>query len=103
MDLFMTPGFYGVIAVDGTEVIGFAMGHLETWDRGKHFYLQEMCVAPARQRGGIGTTIIQTICDDLAAMHVEKIYLLTSRDTPAADFYEKCGFYVSQKMVMMGK
>ena len=102
-DLFHTPGFYGVIAVEGREAAGFAMGHVEQWDRGQHFYLQEMCVAPPSQRRGIGTALMQTLCYDLMAMQVEKIYLLTARASAAESFYKKHGFYVSQKMVMMGR
>ncbi len=102
-DLLNTPGFYGVLAINETEVIGFAAGYVEQWDRARHFYLKEMCVVPHHQRQGIGTAIMQAIGTDLAAVGVEKIYLLTSRASSAEDFYRKCGFYVSQKMVMMGK
>ncbi len=102
-DLFRTPGFYGLLAVDGTEVVGFAMGHTEQWDRAQHFYLGEMCVVPHRQLGGIGSRIMQALCNDLAAAQVERIYLLTAHSSPAESFYKKQGFYVSQKMVMMGK
>ena len=102
-DLLHTPGFYGVIAIDATEMVGFAAGYTEHWARTQHFYLKELCVAPQHQRQGIGTTLLQTICTELAARGVERISLLTSRVSPAEDFYRKRGFYVSQKMVMMGK
>ena len=103
MDLHNTPGFYGVMAVDAPEVVGFAAGSVEQWDRAKHFYLKEMCVAPHRQRQYIGTTIMQALCSELATVGVERIYLLTACDSPAEHFYRKSGFYVSQKMIMMGK
>ncbi len=102
-DLSNTPGFYGLMAVDGTEVVGSAMGHTEQWDRGQHFYLKEMCVVPHRQHSGIGSMIMQALCDDLGAMQVERIYLLTAHSSPAESFYRTQGFHVSQKMVMMGK
>ncbi len=102
-DLFKTPEFFGLLAADGTEVVGFAMGHSEHWDRGFHFYLKEMCVVPHRQQSGIGSMLMQALCGDLEARQVEKIYLLTARGGPAERFYTKQGFYVSQKLVMMGK
>ncbi len=34
---------------------------------------------------------------------VGKVYLLTARDGPAQAFYAKCGFYVSPRMVLMGR
>ena len=101
-DLFNTPGFYGVIAVEDRDAVGFAMGHVEQWDRGQHFYLKEMCVVPQGQRSGIGTALMETLCRELVARQVAKIYLLTARGSAAESFYKKRGFYVSQKMVMMG-
>ncbi len=102
-ELFNTPGFYGVSAADDTALLGFAMGYVEQWDRGKHFYLKEMCVTPERQRSGIGTVLIQVLCRDLVSMQIERLYLLTARESPAAQFYQRNGFYVSQRMVMMGR
>jgi aminoglycoside 6'-N-acetyltransferase I len=106
------PGFYGVIAYEdeaegspGTSerVLGFAMGYTERWKQRRHFYLKEMCVVPDRQRSGIGTAILEALCQGLAAMGVEAIYLLTLRDSPAAVFYEKSGFHISPRMIRMGK
>jgi hypothetical protein len=37
------------------------------------------------------------------AMDVEAIYLLTAREGPAQGFYEKLGFDVNPKMVLMDK
>jgi ribosomal protein S18 acetylase RimI-like enzyme len=103
-EMYHTPGSYGVIAIDENEVLGFALGYAEQWRRGKkHFYLKEMCVLPSHQRRGIGTAIIKTLCRDLAATGAEAIYLLTARDSPAQTFYERLGFHVNAKMIMMGK
>ena len=103
-EMYRTPGSYGVIASEDNEVLGFAMGCAEQWRRGKkHFYLKEMCVLPDRQRRGIGTEIVETLCRNLTEMGIEAIYLLTARDSPAQAFYEKLGFHVNAKMIMLGK
>jgi aminoglycoside 6'-N-acetyltransferase I len=111
-ELYRTPGFYGVIACTGEEmvppadreqVLGFVMGHTEQWKRARHFYLTEMCVMRHRQRRGVGTAIMGALCRDLAEMDVEAMYLLTLRDGPAEAFYERCGFNINPKMVLMGK
>lgn len=103
-EMYRTPGSYGVIAIEENEVLGFAMGYAEQWRRGKkHFYLKEMCVLPGRQRSGIGTEIVETLRRELMEMGVEAIYLLTARESPAQAFYEKLGFHVNAKMIMMGK
>lgn len=102
-DCHHTPGFYGLVATVGDEVIGFAIGYIEQWDKGRHFYLKEMCVAPEQQRLGIGTALMSALETNLRDQHVEKLYLHTARDTQAQAFYEKQGFYVSPKMIMMAK
>lgn len=102
-DSYATPGFYGIIAVDGSKALGFALGYSETWYAGKNFYLKEMCVQSDKQRSGIGTEILDVLCRDLDKKGVDMIYLLTMRDSPAAAFYEKYEFSYSTSMSMMLK
>jgi aminoglycoside 6'-N-acetyltransferase I len=103
-EMYHTPGFHGVLAASGDEVLGFAMGYTEQWQRGKrHFYLQEICVLAEHRRLGVGTGLVHVLCRDLMTMDVEAIYLLTAREGPAQAFYEKLGFDVNPKMIVMGK
>lgn len=103
-EIVHTPGFHGVLAASADKTLGFAMGYTEQWRRGKkHYYLKEMCVLPSHQRSGIGTGIMQTLCNNLAKLDVEAIYLLTAREGPAQAFYKQLGFDVNPKMIMMGK
>ena len=101
-----TPGFFGIVAASKTEeanLLGFALGYTEQWNRQKHYYLKEMCVHPDVQHQGVGSAIMQVLEEAVAAQQVSKIYLLTARASSAEAFYQKCGFYVSTKMIMMGK
>ncbi len=102
-DIYNTPGAYGVVALDVAEIIGFALGYVEQWNQQKHFYLKEMCVYAPQQRSGIGTAMMDVLERQLAQRGVRKIYLLTARESGAEAFYRTCGFYVSPKMIMMGK
>jgi aminoglycoside 6'-N-acetyltransferase I len=103
-EMYKTPGFHGVLAASDNKLLGFAMGHTEQWQRGKkHFYLQEMCVLPGYQRRGVGSGLVQTLCDVLARMDVETVYLLTARASAVQAFYEKLGLQANAKMIMMGK
>ncbi len=102
-DCYHTPGFYGLIAGRDGKAVGFAIGYVEQWDTDKHFYLKEMCVAAQQQRLGIGTALVEALEQDLRNQGVKKLYLHTSRDAYAQSFYEKRGFYVSSKMIMMAK
>lgn len=102
-DCYRTPGFYGLIVRIENEVVGFAMGNTERWDKTKHFYLKEMCVASDHQRRGVGTELMNALERELKNQGVGRIYLHTARDSPAQGFYDKQGFYVSAKMIMMSK
>jgi ribosomal protein S18 acetylase RimI-like enzyme len=102
-DCFHTPGFFGLVATIDSEVVGFAIGFMEQWEKSRQFYLKEMCVAPEQQRLGIGTALMSALEKSLKHQNIEKLYLHTARDTHAQVFYEKRGFYVSSKMIMMAK
>jgi ribosomal protein S18 acetylase RimI-like enzyme len=97
-----TPGFEGLKVLSGDRMTGFLMGYIESFDAGGDFYLKEMCVLPDMQRRGIGTALLDQLKARLIEKGAEKLYLLTARDGPAAQFYEKNGFYTSDKMIMMG-
>ena len=102
-DCYQTPGFYGLIVKIGDVIIGFAVGYIEQWDKSKNFYLKEICVVSEQQRCGIGKALMSALEENLKNEGVEKLYLHTARDTFAQSFYEKQGFYVSAKMIMMLK
>jgi aminoglycoside 6'-N-acetyltransferase I len=102
-DCFNTPGAYGVVAIVEDEVCGFAIGVVEQYDQNENFYLKEICVDLTKQRSGVGTKIMDKLYHNLVSKGVSMIYLLTIRDSPAAVFYEKCGFLNSSKMIMMSK
>jgi aminoglycoside 6'-N-acetyltransferase I len=101
-ECFRTPGFSGLIGREGNAIC-FALGYVETWESSKHFFLKEMCVARDHQRSGVGSELITELEKDLISKGIRKIYLLTARDGSAESFYRKNGFYVSPKMIMMGK
>ena len=54
-----TPGFDGLLARDDAGlVLAFAVGYAETYGAERHFFLKEMCVAPERQRTGVGSALL---------------------------------------------
>ena len=102
-DLRNTPRTSGVVAEVENRTVGFALGHTEQRDRGLHFYLSEMCVLPEYQGKGVGRALLNGLEADLKARGVAKLYLLTARGGAAERFYQACGFYSSDRMVMLGK
>lgn len=98
-----TPGYLGLGLHCGPDLVGFVLGYCESFLDGQHFYIKEMCVRADRQRQGLGTALMEALQTRLVGLDIKKIYLLTARHTPAAAFYSKQGFYVSDKMILMGK
>jgi ribosomal protein S18 acetylase RimI-like enzyme len=114
-EIHRTPGAFGLTAHaggddadddadddDGTPD-GFVAGYAEQWGDARHFYVKEMCVGTDRQRRGVGSALMAALTDALKRRGVTKVYLLTARGGPAQAFYARCGFYTSEKMVLMGK
>ena len=121
-DCFGTPGFQGWVGEaagkgggsddDGSDDDGsggggsltaLALGDREPYNGQSHYFLKEMCVAPAWQRRGVGRALVDRLTADLAAAGVHRVYLLTARDGVAEAFYRSCGFYVSPRMIMMSR
>lgn len=95
-----TPGSLGFVYLEN-GVKAFVAGHREQDADSVVFYLGVLCVAPALQRRGIGSGLMQHLKATLTEMGIRSIYLLTSRDTPAEAFYKRNGYRISEEDVMM--
>lgn len=102
-DLRDTPRSLGVVAEVEGSVVGFVLGHTEQRDAGAQFYLAEMCVLPESRGQGVGRRLLARLEAVLSAQGVGKVYLLSARGGAAEAFYHACGFYTSEKMIMLGK
>ena len=102
-DCATTPNFLGLVAEDDSGIAALAFGYWQRYQEERHFYLLEFCVANDRQGEGIGTRLMEDLHARLQAGGIQRIYTLTARDTPARGFYEKAGFYVSPKMILMAR
>ena len=102
-DCMQTPGFLGLIAEDGAEIVALAFGYSQQYQGERHYHLLEFCTAADRQGEGIGTALLEELHSRLRAEGIARIYTLTARDAPVQDFYRKRGFYLSPKMVLMAR
>jgi GNAT superfamily N-acetyltransferase len=80
------------VAVDRQDVVvGFAI----TREVDDTIYLQEMDVAPAHGRRGLGAALVKIVCDWAKIQGYGAIWLSTFRDLPwNAPFYAKLGFQI---------
>ena len=95
------PGSLGFVALLDGEVVGLALGGLWQEAEGRLFYLYEMCVKPEEQGTGVGGSLLGRLSEELESVGVEKIFLLTARDTPAEAFYERHGFRRDSRVTAM--
>jgi ribosomal protein S18 acetylase RimI-like enzyme len=80
------------VAVDDVgSIIGFAVA----WVVDGEGHLDELAVAPAYGRRGVGRALVDRVVAWTAAQGLESITLTTFRDVPwNAPYYEKLGFHV---------
>ncbi|SDW36960.1 GNAT family N-acetyltransferase [Paenibacillus sp. PDC88] len=102
-DFTNTPGFIGVVAVDGEEIIGFIFGATKHWWSGKEFFINEMCVSVQKQKSGVGSALMRFLIEKLESDEVGNITLLTDRGIPAEAFYKKIGFAEIDRLVFLNK
>ncbi|MBX9257010.1 GNAT family N-acetyltransferase [Desmonostoc muscorum CCALA 125] len=101
-EIMNTPGFVGFVFKQD-ELLGFLAGYCKQGQKGKNFYLEEICVRPHKQRQGIGTKLLNKLVDTLTAIEVNRVYLLTNNDGQAEAFYKKHGYQRKQEMIFMTK
>lgn len=103
MDFTNTPGFIGVVAVEGEEVIGFVLGVRKQWWSGEEFFINELCVTIEKQKTGVGSSLMNFLMQTLESSGISNITLLTDRGAPAEAFYKKFGFTEIDRLVFMNK
>lgn len=100
-DALHTPGALGLLLWDDDGLVAGLIGHQEHWFDGSSFFLQEMFVHPERQRRGYGSQMMDHLKHVLRTQGVGHIFLTTTREGVAPDFYARHGFRASDRMVLM--
>jgi GNAT superfamily N-acetyltransferase len=81
----------------------FAAGVAESHDDGADFCVKELCVRDEHQRQGLGAAMLAELQRVLAANRVQRLYMLTPSEGPAADFCRKNGFCTNGEAIMVRK
>lgn len=85
------PVFYCLVAVDGVEVIGFALYYISysTW-KGKCVYLEDFLVTEAWRRKGVGKMLFDAVHQQAILMNAKRFeWQVLDWNTPAINFYKK--------------
>lgn len=100
-DFFEQKKFIGYVYEENNEIIGCIFALCKISGSKKEIYVNEMAVLPDRQGHGIGKQLLHTVLEHSREMGSAGVVLYTSEYAPAAKFYEKNGFQVSQGTICM--
>ena len=93
-ELITTGTFVGKAAYDDGILLGIILGH---------FQIQEFCVRTEHQQSGCGSRLLSALKDELNAIGVVNIYLITQRGESTEGYYKRRGFTASDKMIVMSE
>lgn len=97
-DFYEQKRFVGYIY---EEVLGCIFALCKISGSKKEIYINEMAVLPERQGHGIGKQLLNAVKDYSKDNGLAGIVLYTSEYAPAAKFYEKNGFKLSNGTICM--
>ena len=100
-DFFEQKKFVGYVYEEDDAIIGCLFALCKISGSKKEIYINEMAVLPERQGQGIGRQLLNTVLDYSKEAGFAGVVLYTSEYAPAAKFYGKNGFKLSQGTICM--
>ena len=100
-DYFEQKKFVGYVYDENGEVSGCVFALRKISGSKEEICINEMAVLPERQGRGIGKQLLNAVCAYSKDNGLAGIVLYTSEYAPAAEFYEKNGFVLSQGTICM--
>ena len=101
LDYYEQKRFVGYVYEEDDMVIGCIFALCKISGSKKEIYINEMAVLPERQGQGIGKQLLNAVKDYSKDKGLAGIVLYTSEYAPAAKFYEKNGFKLSNGTICM--
>ncbi len=95
--------FTGYAAMLDDKVVALSIGFKKPWINGIEYYIDEFCVSYEMQGSGIGSGFIREIEKDIEKKGMNAIILNTEAGYPAQKFYEKNGFKVMDRLIILAK
>lgn len=100
-DYFEQKRFIGYVYEENGGVLGCLFALCKLSGSKKELYINEMAVLPQRQGSGIGRQLLNAAKTYCKENGLAGLVLYTSRYAPAAAFYEKNGFQLSDGTICM--
>lgn len=102
-EIFKTPGFLGLVAIEEDEIIGAVLGNLETWFEGYMYNLKELFVMKDRKGKKIGSFLFEGLEKELTKNNVTSLSLFTIKGDLTETFYKRHGCKIDEEIIMMEK
>ena len=77
---------------EAEQLIGISIGKIKHWYGGTEYYIEELCIRNDYQGKGYGKAFFTLIEGKIKERGLHVIYLMTDRNQPAYEFYQKIGF-----------
>ena len=90
-NIFDFPHFYGLIAIKEGVPVGAILGHVQTFNDGKTYYIDELFVDPIFQKQGIAKALYGGAIRELKKLGVSGAFFTTLTNSSAYDFYKSQG------------
>lgn len=100
-DFFEQKRFVGYVYEENDTISGCIFALRKISGSKEEIYINEMAVLPERQGQGIGKQLLNAVKDYSNDNGLAGIVLYTSKYAPAAKFYEKNGFKLSDGTICM--
>ncbi len=72
--------------------IGISIGKIKHWCGGTEYFIEELCIRNELHGKGYGRQFIELIGEKIRERGLHTIYLMTDRNQPAYQFYNRLGF-----------
>lgn len=98
-----SPDSYCMVAEEGANAVGFAMGRFETFDDLTAYDLAEIIVASQYQEKGVGTKMLAELEGRVKEMGAAMVQLISVNDEMHEHFYGKLGYKDSGNLKLKSK
>lgn len=92
-----------IVCNQDNEPLGALFGCLTIWRFGPEYFIDELFIAHNHQRQGLGKLLMDDTSKILAGEGVSSIVLNTDRGFPSEKFYQSCGLWVKEEVILMVK
>ncbi len=102
-ELLESKQAYGLEYVTDGKVAGFILGTSMLFHYGRTFEINDLAVDPSYQKKGIAKKLMEVLLSDLEKQDIVGVHLITAAEAFLPEFYERFGFQVEKRVILMGK